>query len=338
MHLRHLSENRSGSFLAAATLVAAGACVLLGPCGAAEQSEKDGLADSGKDPGGESAPMSLAVSAPDGVTIHYDDQGKGEVSILFVHGWNCDRRYWGAQRDYFARKYRVVTVDLAGHGESSDNRDEFSMIAFGGDVAAVAQFLDLRNIVLVGHSMGGTVVLAAASQLGSRVAAVVAVDTLRNIDQRRAAADIEKDRTKPDEEFVADSRAAVAALFVEQSDPKLRDYIVRDMLSAPLRVSRGSVQGLATYDAGRAIAALRVPLVVINSDFRPTNMAAIEAATDAFQYIEMSGVGHFVMLEDPVTFNRHLTGVIQSLFPDVNATVSTRPESARRGLADLVPL
>lgn len=323
MYLRDLTENKSGTFL-----VAAGACAVLAACGAGEQSEQGGLAESGTSPAGASAPTSLAVSAADGVTIHYDDQGEGEVTVLFVHGWSCDRSYWDAQRDHFARKYRVVTVDLAGHGESSDNREDFSMTAFGGDVAAVAEALDLRNIVLVGHSMGGTVVLAAAKQLESRVAAVVAVDTLRSVGKKRAAADIEKDRArsdearpdearsdeaKTDEEFVADTRAALAGFFIERSDPQLREYVINDMLSAPRRVAKSSMRGLGNYDAAQAIAALRVPLLLVSSDYRPTNLAPIEAATDAFQYIEMSGVGHFVMMEDPVTFNRHLGGVIESL-------------------------
>lgn len=262
------------------------------------------------------AAMPLTLTSPDGVTIYYDDLGQGEVSVLFVHGWNCDRSYWDAQRDSFARKYRVVTLDLAGHGASSGNRQDFNMVAFGADVAAVANALDLRNIVLVGHSMGGTVVLSAANQLPDRVVAVVAVDTLRDISQRRALDQIDKDLAKPDEEFMADVRSIVAGLFIEQSDPKLRDFVIEDMSAAPLRVAKSSIRGLETYDQRRAIAALRVPLVLINSDFQPTNRAPIEAAADEFKYIEMSGVGHFPMMEDPETFNRYLDGVIQSLFSD----------------------
>ncbi len=294
-------------------LAIAVACALLAACGAADQSEPVGLEATGTGTTGADAGMSLSTSAADGVSIHYDDQGAGELSLLFVHGWSCDRGYWSAQRDDFARKYRVVTVDLAGHGESSDNRADFSIPAFGGDVAAVAEALDLRNIVLVGHSMGGSVVLEAARQLGSRVAAVVAVDTLRDISRRPVSGQFTNEPAMADQEFVTEVKGFLAGMFVEQSDPVLRETISADMLAQPIPVAKSASLGLRKYDAYDGVRALRVPLVLINSDYRPTNLAPIEELTDAVQYIEMTGVGHFVMMEDPVSFNRHLDGVIAAL-------------------------
>jgi pimeloyl-ACP methyl ester carboxylesterase len=63
----------------------------------------------------------LAISA-DGVPIHYEVHGTGLPALVFVHGWTCDRSYWGRQIGHFARKYQVVAVDLAGHGESGLDR------------------------------------------------------------------------------------------------------------------------------------------------------------------------------------------------------------------------
>jgi pimeloyl-ACP methyl ester carboxylesterase len=100
---------------------------------------------------------------------------------------------------------------------------------------------------------------------------------------------------------------------VEQSDPKTRDWVIQDMAAAPPRVSTSAMRGISSYDSGRAIASLDVPFVLINSSYRPTDQAAINAVTDRFQYIEMSGVGHFVMMDDPTTFNAHLHSVIESL-------------------------
>lgn len=119
----------------------------------------------------------VAISA-DGVPIHYDVRGNGVPALIFIHGWCCDRSYWQKQMDYFAPLHTVVAIDLAGHGDSGLNRETWSMEAFGQDVAAVVEGLDLRQVILIGHSLGGTVMIAAALQLPGRVIALIGADTL----------------------------------------------------------------------------------------------------------------------------------------------------------------
>jgi hypothetical protein len=90
-----------------------------------------------------------AISA-DGNEIHYQVQGQGKPALIFIHGWCCDRSYWDAQLPYFAQKYIVVAIDLAGHGESGLDRKEWTMGAFGEDVVAVVNKLNLEQVVLIG--------------------------------------------------------------------------------------------------------------------------------------------------------------------------------------------
>ena len=54
------------------------------------------------------------VPSKDGTPISYEIHGAGEPTLVFVHGWGCDARYWSAQLPYFSKKHRVVTLDLAG--------------------------------------------------------------------------------------------------------------------------------------------------------------------------------------------------------------------------------
>jgi len=63
-------------------------------------------------------PSSATVPSSDKVPIAYESSGEGETTLVFVHGWSCDRTYWKAQQAEFSRDFRVVLVDLAGHGES----------------------------------------------------------------------------------------------------------------------------------------------------------------------------------------------------------------------------
>ena len=120
--------------------------------------------------------MDEAIS-PDGIRIRFDVDGSGPRAIVFVHGWSCDRTYWAPQMLAFADRFRVVAVDLAGHGESGVGRSSWTMPAFGDDVVAVVEKLGLENVVLVGHSMGGDVIVEAALTLGDRGAGLVWVDT-----------------------------------------------------------------------------------------------------------------------------------------------------------------
>lgn len=254
-----------------------------------------------------------AVTAPDGVRIRYDDLGTGHPALVFVHGWNCDRSYWSGQLEHFAESHRVVNVDLAGHGDSGLNRTEWTMQAFGEDVSAVVAALDLQNVVLVGHSMGGKVIVEAARQLGDRVVAVVGVDTFHSGGR-------ETPRVRQDEVFgqLAEDYAGFIAnfvdrTFVEQSDPAIVEWVKADMSAAPYASAVGARQASGSYDATPAVAALDGPLVLINSDFLPTDVAHLEASAKQFLYLEMSGVGHFVMLEDPETFNALLSAVLADI-------------------------
>src|SRR5688500_7642941 len=127
---------------------------------------------------------SAVVNAADGVPIQYSVQGKGDTALVFVHCWACDRTYWDNQVAEFAKNYRVVTINLPGHGQSGQGRKSWSMSSFGDDVKTVVTKLDLKRVVLVGSSMGGPISLEAARAMPDRVVAVVPVDSLLNVEQK----------------------------------------------------------------------------------------------------------------------------------------------------------
>lgn len=80
--------------------------------------------------------------------ISYETHGSGETTLIFIHGWSCDARYWREQLPYFSKKYRVVTIDLAGHGHSGSTRSQYTMKAFGEDVQAVVEKTGSHNVIL----------------------------------------------------------------------------------------------------------------------------------------------------------------------------------------------
>ncbi|EHK67640.1 alpha/beta fold hydrolase [Achromobacter arsenitoxydans] len=97
------------------------------------------------------------VTTPDGVDIYFKDWGpKTAQPIVFHHGWPLSSDDWDAQMLFFvAQGYRVVAHDRRGHGRSSQVSDGHDMDHYAADASAVAEHLDLRNAVHIGHSTGG---------------------------------------------------------------------------------------------------------------------------------------------------------------------------------------
>ena len=107
--------------------------------------------------------------------IWYDECGAGQP-ILFVHGWCMSSAIWGLQRSALATQYRVVTLDLRGHGQSG--LPEAAMAGFSGyadDVVRVVEQLDLQGMVAVGWSLGAQALLKAWPRLKDRLDGLVLV-------------------------------------------------------------------------------------------------------------------------------------------------------------------
>src|ERR671926_95958 len=112
--------------------------------------------------------------------MHFVRAGRGAPALVFVHGFACTHEDWQAQLAHFQRTHEVVACDLRGHGKTPGRPHECSIEHYGGDVAALVNNLDLKGVVLVGHSMGCRVVLEAARLMPDRVAGVVLIDGSRN--------------------------------------------------------------------------------------------------------------------------------------------------------------
>jgi pimeloyl-ACP methyl ester carboxylesterase len=249
----------------------------------------------------------------DNVAISYDVQGTGEPALIFVHSWSCDRGYWRLQVPYFAKRHKVVIIDLAGHGESGLGREAWTMEAFGKDVAAVIEKLDLDQVILIGHSMGGPVIIEAARQMPERIIGLVGVDTFLDFEKKYTQEQIDEILARFKADFVESTSKLVRGIFLSNAEPTLVEWVVTDMSSAAPEVGIGAMRGLLSYDPKEALKDVRLPIYCINSDMRPVNVEAGRRYALSFEVKLMSGVGHFVMLEDAETFNRLLSETIKEL-------------------------
>jgi pimeloyl-ACP methyl ester carboxylesterase len=149
------------------------------------------------------------VPSKDGTSISYEIHGAGEPTLVFVHGWNCDARYWRAQLPHFSKNYRVVMLDLAGHGHSGTKRSQYTMKAFGEDVRAVTEATGCRSVILIGHSMGGSVIAEAARLMPNRVIGLIGIDTLENIEYPMTREELQKMIAPLEKDFRSGSRQFV---------------------------------------------------------------------------------------------------------------------------------
>jgi pimeloyl-ACP methyl ester carboxylesterase len=253
------------------------------------------------------------VRSADGMRIAYEVGGGGTPALVLVHGWSCDRGYWDGQLAPLSLEFQVVTIDLAGHGESDSGRKEWSIAAFGNDVATVVNHLALSDTVLVGHSMGGDVILEAARSLRGLVSGLVWVDAYGDVPHINTVEQVQQRMTPFRTDFVETTRSFVQALFGAAADPSLVERIAADMSAAPLDVALGAMEAALTFGCKvpALLAELQLPLVAINPDNSSTDLESTRRF--GIEVVLLPGVGHFPMLEDPQAFNERLVKAVKAV-------------------------
>lgn len=114
----------------------------------------------------------------DGVELYYEDVGMGDP-ILFIHGVWMSSRFFKKQLPYFRQKYRAISIDLRGHGQSSHADSGHTVATYAKDLKEFIKKLDLRDVTLVGWSMGAFVIWEYIHQFGEDgIKGTVIVDEL----------------------------------------------------------------------------------------------------------------------------------------------------------------
>ena len=254
------------------------------------------------------------VRSADGVPIRFDVVGKGEPTVVLVHGWALDRHVWDGQAPQLAKRQRVVTLDLAGHGESGKERSDWTMAAFGQDVKAVVDAVGAKGVVLVGHSMGGPVVLEAARRMPDRVKGIVFVDTLLNVEERTPANEVEAfaARLQANYEKTA-TEMANAYLFAPATPDAVRQRVLAQALALPANVSVAILRQVWAYDPLPALREIKAKVRAVNADKFPTNVEVNRRHMPGYEVILVPGSGHYPMLEDPARFGPALDRALREV-------------------------
>ena len=264
-------------------------------------------------PGAQAQGPAVATSR-DGTLISYEVYGKGEPSLVFVHGWNCDSRYWREQVPVFSKDHRVLLVDLAGHGHSGFHRSRYTMKDFGEDVRTVVEATEQGQVILIGHSMGGTVIAETARLIPDRVMGLIGIDTLENVEYPLTREELDQMLSPFTQDFRSAVRHFVEEMMLPQTDPTLKEWIISDMSASLSSVAMSAMEEmLSQYITGEAAAMFEDvprPVVTVNTDLWPVNYEGNRRHMHSYDAIVLDGTDHFLMLAQPERFNAALARAI----------------------------
>ena len=294
------------------------ALAVLTACGAHHSTAPGPAAASAAASAPASAPLAATqfTASADGVRIAWHQYGQGETAVVLIHGWATDSSIWRAQLAMLAEHYSVVTLDLAGQGASGANRQAWTLPHFAQDVAAVAAKLPNAHIVLVGDGLGGPVALEAAPLIGARLLGIIGVETFRTIGLSPPLP------SKLDHElrsFRADYPGTVrqfvsGTLFHAQADPALVHFVSDLMAQTPPDPALAVLTELNRLDYATIVPAVKVPIVVIDSDLGgAVDAARLQHAAARLRVVTLAGDDSFAMLDDAQRFNATLLQALAAL-------------------------
>ncbi|MEZ4400699.1 MAG: alpha/beta hydrolase [Kofleriaceae bacterium] len=255
----------------------------------------------------------MQATSADGVAITYEVTGAGPVALVFVHGWLGSKRWWDATRDDFAATHTVVALDLAGHGDAGGERAAWSVAAYAADIAAVVRQLANARVVLVGHSMAGAYVVEASLGL-PQVAAVVLVDTLKNLDRIIPPDQVAQMLALYRTDYRATVENVLAPyLYAPTTPPQVQARLTAEFLQVAGPRAAQLLEPLYRTDIRVAAAQVTVPVRAINGDLHPTDDAVNRTYFRDYASTLLPGVGHYPMLEQPAAFAAALADTLAGL-------------------------
>lgn len=242
--------------------------------------------------------------------------------LVFVHGFTTTSEFWREQAEAFSSRYRVIRINLPGHGVSPrpDGRS-YTIPAFANDILAVYHAFEIDEAILVGLSMGGTVVQSFTLSHPERVRALVLVGATPH----GLGEDVNVDNVlKAIDELgvVQASQNVIERSFGSMASRALVEFAKVEVAQTPAFVAREAIVSLNASDSRAHLCDISVPTLVVvgNEDIiTPPGESVILAEGIPESRLEViADAGHFPMLEQPQAFNH----VLESFLKDCDSRFS----------------
>lgn len=240
-----------------------------------------------------------------GVKVHYNDLGKGKNALIFIHGWTCNLEFWSKSINEFP-EYRVIALDLPGHGKSDKPETVYSMEYFAKAVEAVMKDAGVKKAVLVGHSMGTPIIRQFYRLYPKQTLGLVIVDGALRVDYPRSEIDQFMNMLRTNYKAVAPSM--IDRMFPPESDETLKKTIRESMLSTPEHVALSAMEQMMDEKIWTTDK-IDVPVLAImaqSANWKPDTKDFFQSIAPNLDFRMWSGVSHFLHMEQPVVFNRSI--------------------------------
>ena len=255
------------------------------------------------------------------VSIAYHLSGHGDTSIVLVHGWGISKEYWKYQEDALSSQYTVVSLDLGGHGQSGHNREVWTIEEYAKDVIAVINGLDLKHVILVGHSMGGEIILQTALTIPGKVIGLIGIDNFKQFvtaftPQEEKEINDFLQSLKTNFDTTATMYTKLALFPPGYADSISMNRVIRSIQDADTVAAIKSLESLMHFALkdSEMISHLPVPIHLIVSDYTITNEESFRRTAKAGSSIRViKGTGHYPMIEKPEQFTYLLRESIQQI-------------------------
>jgi 3-oxoadipate enol-lactonase len=242
----------------------------------------------------------------DTVTLSYSEAGQG-TPVVLLHGFPLSGVIWHEQQRRLSDRYRVITPDLRGHGRSPAPPGVYDMELMARDVLALLDSLAIDKAVIMGHSMGGYVTLAAWKLVPQRFLALGLIASQAGADSEEGR----KGRYQMAEKVAAEGSKVVAEAMIPKlfaaalpAGAPIREQVRQLILNTQPAGIIGTLKGMAVRpDSGTLLPTLGIPVLLLTGDkdqiIPPEKAKAMAAALGKATLTTVDNAGHMPMLEQP---------------------------------------
>jgi pimeloyl-ACP methyl ester carboxylesterase len=234
-----------------------------------------------------------------GVKLAYTQTGSGQKHLLLVHGWVDRFETLNALITHFARRYRVTAIDLRGHGSSDKPTQGYDISTLADDLNWMCQQLGIRQTLVVGHSLGGSIALELAARHPQLTTAVVALEgiilppapVLEGIKPLGEAL-----RSKA---WLEAMRGFVDSGFLPTDDASLKKAAQLELEKIPQHVHVGVFDGMMGWDAAAAARACKKPVLYVDAGSGLCDLERFQMLCPQLMVGKTVGVGHNQLVATP---------------------------------------
>jgi len=249
-----------------------------------------------------------------GASLHYLEAGKGKPIICF-HSTPASAQFYRPQLEHFSRDYRVIAVDLRGHGDSDKPVGAYRIADFYADYLAIFDALELRDFVLVGCSVGGIVAQWYALEHGSNLRGLVLIGSPCSRRGRDVAGFHRAVREKGWEQVV---RGLVDKQLHPSTPPAVKEWAVSEYLKTPLYVREAEEEALlAEVHHTERIGNITVPTLLAAGDAEEheifQQMELMSRTMPRAEWHVFHGAAHVPNFEKPAEFNERMTRFLRKI-------------------------